>query len=319
MATFVKGNAVENAVGYELLEYVAGAYVPVPNAEIMSEINFEVSAMGFEEGDHYLAVKAKGDGVNYADSDPSDTVKYTVADVPIEIVNLYSAEDSPAGKWYVGNTWTVDSANTKVLLAKNTPIASSSALIVDNIPVESGKTYSFKLYNAPSEIAKSDGSMIPYYGIVALFFYETIDGKQSVRYAHSMTGTFTEHVSYWNTSKYPDYTGAIPISGTDAAEDTFGTSKENNASLIEITNLTSGKKNSTERFSVFKNSHSPAGQVKINSDGITHMAVVFGNPNDTNFISGGVPTADGFSTAIATIQNNLLFVEGDTLPESYGV
>ncbi len=77
MATFVKGNAVPNASGYELLEKVGEAYNALATA---SDINFEVSAMEFEPGDHLLAVKAKGDGVNYSDSDPSETVTYTVED-----------------------------------------------------------------------------------------------------------------------------------------------------------------------------------------------------------------------------------------------
>lgn len=75
MATFVKGDAVPNASGYELLEKVGESYNSLATA---SEINFEVSAMDFAAGDHLLAVKAKGDGVNYSDSDPSDTVTYTV-------------------------------------------------------------------------------------------------------------------------------------------------------------------------------------------------------------------------------------------------
>ena len=56
MATFVKGDAVLNASGYELLEKVGETYNSLATA---SDINFEVSAMEFEPGDHLLAVKAK--------------------------------------------------------------------------------------------------------------------------------------------------------------------------------------------------------------------------------------------------------------------
>ena len=83
MATFVKGNAVPNASGYELLEKVGESYNSLATA---SEINFEVSAMDFAAGDHLLAVKAKGDGVNYSDSDPSETVTYTVEEQSSESV-----------------------------------------------------------------------------------------------------------------------------------------------------------------------------------------------------------------------------------------
>lgn len=85
MATFVKGDAVLNASGYELLEKVGETYNSLATA---SDINFEVSAMEFEPGDHLLAVKAKGDGVNYSDSDPSDTVKYTVEEGEAVDTNL---------------------------------------------------------------------------------------------------------------------------------------------------------------------------------------------------------------------------------------
>ena len=315
MSVYVKGNAVANATSYELMEKTSGGvYNSLAEA---NEINFDVSAMNLAAGDHTLVVKAKADG--YEDSDVSNEVVYTAP--MAELVNLYSAETSPVGKWYVGNTWSVDSTNTKVIKANNTPIASSSALVVDMIPVESGKTYSFKVYNAPTEIAKSDGTMIPYYGICAMFFHQTIDGKQSVRYAHSVTGSFGEHVSYWNTAKYSTYTGDIPISDTNNAVATFATNNEHNVGVVEITNLATGAVNTNTRYSIFKGAANltQAVKFKINDETITHVTIVFGNPADGNFITAGVPTADGFSTAIATIQNNLLFVEGDVLPESYSV
>lgn len=74
--TYIKGNAVTNASSYELLEKTAeGEYNSLATA---NSINFEVSALGLAEGDHTLVVKAKGDGVNYTDSDVSNEVVYTV-------------------------------------------------------------------------------------------------------------------------------------------------------------------------------------------------------------------------------------------------
>lgn len=73
MATYVKGNPVENATSYELLEKVGSAYNSLKTG---SEINFDVSALGLSAGDHTLVVKAKADG--YEDSDYSNEVTYTV-------------------------------------------------------------------------------------------------------------------------------------------------------------------------------------------------------------------------------------------------
>lgn len=78
MATFIKGDAVENATSYELLEKTAeGVYNSLKEA---SEINFDLSEINFEPGDHTLVVKAKADG--YETSDPSNEVVYTVEAAP---------------------------------------------------------------------------------------------------------------------------------------------------------------------------------------------------------------------------------------------
>lgn len=79
MATYVKGNAVANATSYELFENVGGTYNKLATA---TEINFEVSALGLESGDHTLVVKAKADG--YEDSDYSNEVVYKVEAAPVE-------------------------------------------------------------------------------------------------------------------------------------------------------------------------------------------------------------------------------------------
>lgn len=84
MATYVKGDevtkttdgtAVTKNVSYELFEKVGEAYNSLSTA---ANINFEVSAMEFEPGDHTLVVKAKADG--YEDSDYSNEVVYTAVE-----------------------------------------------------------------------------------------------------------------------------------------------------------------------------------------------------------------------------------------------
>lgn len=73
MATYLKGNSVANATSYELFEKKSdGKYTSLDTA---SAINFEVSALGLEAGDHVLVVKAKADG--YTASNYSNEVTYT--------------------------------------------------------------------------------------------------------------------------------------------------------------------------------------------------------------------------------------------------
>lgn len=73
MTTYVKGNPVANATSYELFEKVNGSYNSLATA---NEINFDLSTINFEAGEHSLVVKAKADG--YEDSDYSNEVAYTV-------------------------------------------------------------------------------------------------------------------------------------------------------------------------------------------------------------------------------------------------
>lgn len=95
MATFIKGNAVQNATSYELLEKTAqGAFNSI---EEKSEINFEVSALDLAPGNHTFVVKAKADG--YETSDPSNEVVYSVAAAPA---------DELAGTWQMNDTITAN-------------------------------------------------------------------------------------------------------------------------------------------------------------------------------------------------------------------
>lgn len=75
MATFIKGNAVENATSYVLMEKTAnGVYNSLAES---NELNFELSTLGLNPGEHTLVVKAKAHF--YDSSNPSNEVVY-VAD-----------------------------------------------------------------------------------------------------------------------------------------------------------------------------------------------------------------------------------------------
>ena len=102
MATFIKGNSVENATSYELNEKNGdGTYSAL---ETKNEINFEVSALGLATGDHTLVVKAKADG--YDDSDYSNEVVYSVEEAVFEGEWLSNAITGDSGRHdeYMGAT-----------------------------------------------------------------------------------------------------------------------------------------------------------------------------------------------------------------------
>lgn len=72
MASYVKGNAVDNATSYELAEKTSSGYTKLAED---TEINFDLSTLSLTTGDHTLVVKAKASG--YTDSDWSNEVTYT--------------------------------------------------------------------------------------------------------------------------------------------------------------------------------------------------------------------------------------------------
>lgn len=89
MAKFIRGDAVPNATSYELHEKNGdGSYTKLAEKDV---IDFEVSAMDFEEGDHTLVVKAKADG--YEDSDYSNEVVYTAPYVDNNLMALTARLD----------------------------------------------------------------------------------------------------------------------------------------------------------------------------------------------------------------------------------
>lgn len=75
MATYVKGDKVANATSYELYEITDSGESKVGDS--MTEINFNVSELITDPGDHVLAVKALAEG--YTPSEFSNTVTFTVA------------------------------------------------------------------------------------------------------------------------------------------------------------------------------------------------------------------------------------------------
>lgn len=101
MATYVRGNAVENATSYELFENIDGTYNSLATAE---EINFEVSALGLAAGAHVLAVKAHADG--YASSEYSDPVTYTAAAETVDITSEFSWNSNGVIKYASGEVTT---------------------------------------------------------------------------------------------------------------------------------------------------------------------------------------------------------------------
>ena len=74
MVYHVKGNIIENAKQYELLEKVSGEYILLATSETP---DFDLSAMELAAGDHVMALRARGSG--YMDSGYSNEVVYSVA------------------------------------------------------------------------------------------------------------------------------------------------------------------------------------------------------------------------------------------------
>lgn len=324
--TYVKGDAVENATSYELHEKASdGTYSKLAEH---NAIDFEVSALGLEEGEHTLVVRATAEG--YENSDYSNEVVYTAPPVPI--ANLYNFADYPVQNGYYGNSIGLNSTDKSVLDFVNYRATVTTGLDIEKFPVEGGKTYSIKLYNAPTTAivngdTNNDGvsevgeKEVPYFAIWGLFFYETINGKPSMKYMYTICNN-TSHIAYWNTSKPAGYTGSIPYTETNST-DVFKINKGNNVNKIVVTNLTSGAKSCDDTYCVFgnkANTYTQSCQVEINDPAITHMTVLFGDNTHTTYQMAskhGVLSAEDRAEAIETIQNGLMIVEGKKLPSVY--
>ena len=77
----VKGEAIENAVAYDLYEKNSdGTYTHLAEDLTADDgIEINLTALGLAVGSHTLVVKARGDGVSYSDSPYSNELTYTVA------------------------------------------------------------------------------------------------------------------------------------------------------------------------------------------------------------------------------------------------
>lgn len=80
MPTYIKGEKVANATSYELHEKVGGIYTKLATN---TDIDFEVSALGLNDGEHTLVVKAKANG--YEDSDYSNEVVFVCGYIEIPV------------------------------------------------------------------------------------------------------------------------------------------------------------------------------------------------------------------------------------------
>lgn len=93
MATYVKGNPVENATSYELFEKIGSAYNSLKTG---SEINFKLDELGLSGGNHTLVVKAKADG--YEDSGYSNEVTYVIPGGSVAIEWEHGSLDGTSGE-----------------------------------------------------------------------------------------------------------------------------------------------------------------------------------------------------------------------------
>lgn len=73
MATYIRGNAVENATSYELYKKVGEEYIKL---DTQDSINFNLDELNLEPGDYMLTIKAKA--VGYDDSEHSNEIFYRV-------------------------------------------------------------------------------------------------------------------------------------------------------------------------------------------------------------------------------------------------
>lgn len=297
--------------------------------------NFSISGASRIDGYTINSVSPNGEQV----INGNITVIYSyINDADLALTNLYNAAEYPFTRCYYGNSLNRLASNTKIVNPSRAGTTASLGLDVQKFPVEAGKTYSIKLYNAPTEATTvgtdedEDGvyenaTTIPYFGFYGLVFWETIDGTLSVRYFHT-TSNGGRQLAYWNTSKPTGYTGDIPISETHDTSPFGITSDTPNAGAIVVTNLTTGTKSSELSkkcvFGAEANKFTQAAQVEINDESITHMSILFGCPTDTlyqmgtvNKVKVGVLSDEDRAAAIQTMQNGLVIVEGTRLPDSY--
>lgn len=283
-----------------------------------TEINWFVSALNYKsQSGTYIVTK-------------DETITITMLEA--DIYNLYNPEANPVQMCYYGNSFGVSASTPTIINAGGNRVTKTVGMDVCEFPVESGKTYTVKLYNAPTTAVadgdtNTDGTSdkgevtIPYYYIHGFFFYETIDGKPSVRYAYSIANNPVQ-VAYWNTSKQSAYTGHIPISETNNPA-VFSIAQGQNDDKIIITNLATGAKSSESAKSVLGPTESmftQACQIEIKDENITGMTILIGNPKNSMYqmaSQDGVLSDEDRAAAFEIVENGLMIVEGTRLPSAY--
>lgn len=284
-----------------------------------AEISWTVSAMNYKTQT----------GTHVVTKDETITITMLEAD----IYNLYNPEANPVQMCYYGNSFSVSAATPTVVSTGGNRVTKTVGSDVCEFPVEGGKTYTVKLYNAPTTAvtdgdtdndgAPNDGvtTTIPYNGIVGFFFYETINGKPSVRYAYS-TSNNPNQIAYWSTSKQPNYTGSIPISESNNPA-VFSIAQGMNDDKIVVTNLATGAKSNASARSVLgpaTSMYTQACQIDILDENITHMTILLGNPSNGMYqmqSQNGVLSSEDRLASFETIENSLMIVEGTRLPSAY--
>ena len=283
-----------------------------------TEINWFVSALNYKpQSGTYVVTK-------------DETITITMLEA--DIYNLYNPEENPVQMCYYGNSFGVSASTPTIINAGGNRVTKTVGMDVCEFPVDGGKTYTVKLYNAPTTAVadgdtNTDGTSekgevtIPYYYIHGFFFYETIDGKPSVRYAYSIANNPVQ-VAYWNTTKQPAYTGHLPISDTNDTS-VFSIAQGQNDDKIIITNLATGAKSSESARSILGPTESmftQACQIEIKDENITGMTILIGNPKNGMYqmaSQDGVLSDEDRAAAFEIVENGLMIVEGTRLPSAY--
>ena len=251
----------------------------------------------------------------------------------ITIVNLYNKTAHPANICSYQNTPALLGTNKSILLPNhvttNRETSLQSGVEVFQMPIEAGKTYSIKLYNAPTSITtntyqENEGKEVPYYGICGLWFFETISGQPSYRYSATNAGLKNTMYSYWNTGKPAGYEGTLDYPETTDLS-VFALTSDCNSDKVIIRNLTSNAQTNESTSSIFKpasSNYTQSVQFTINDPAITHMTVLFGNPDDSRYQTMnngalGQLSLEQRATAIKTVEDGLVIVEGTQLPDNY--
>lgn len=259
----------------------------------------------------------------------NDNITLNVALVEADIFNLYNPVTNPIRNGYYGNSFALHSTDKSVVTYSLNRATHTTGFDTDPVAVEGGKTYTIKLYDVPKSVTvdgdtNQDGtsekgeSTVPF-GIWGIFFYETINGKPSIRYVHSVCNS-TTHAAYWSTSKPAGYTGSIPCTETSDTSP-FKICKGYNNDKIVITDLGTGKKTSENDRHIWGTTVDTAThlcKVEILDPSITHMMIHFGNPNNSTYqMMSNCGLLVDEETARKSIEDGLMIVEGTRLPAAY--